>query len=122
MGEGWEWGHTLYYNIIIVSVCCIEVVPRLTLGLGQGAGVESEAVVMARREVRGGIGPETGHALVNVIHPGSPLGRKRRKNQAKREMVGGECQSVDIVCVHVHVGFYLKFLPGGGGGMGRQKQ
>ena len=75
-------GHTLYY--IIASICCVEVVRRLTLG--PGAGVESEAV--ARREVRGGIDPGTDHALVNVI-PGSPLGRRKRKNQAKREMVSG---------------------------------
>ena len=73
------------YIFIIASICCIEVVQRLTLG--PGAGVESEAV--ARREVRGGIDPGTDHALVNVIHPGSPLGRRKRKNQAKREMVGG---------------------------------
>ena len=92
---------------IVILLLSLEVVPRLTLGLGQGAGVESEAVVMPRREVRGGIEPETDHALVNVIHPGSPLGRKRRKNQARREMVGGESQSVDIVCIHVHAGFIL---------------
>lgn len=63
--------------------------PRL--GLGLGAGVESEAGAVARREVRGGIDPGTDHALVNVIHPGSPLGRRKRKNQAKREieMVSG---------------------------------
>ena len=57
--------------------------------------------MVARREVRGEIDPETDHALVNVIHPGNPRGRRRRKIQAKREMVSGESQSVEIICVHV---------------------
>lgn len=98
----------LYY-----CLCFIEVVSRLTLG--QGAGAESEAAVVARREVREGIDPETDHALVNVIHPGSLQGRRKRRSQAKGEMVSGESQSVDTVyayvdvCLHVHVHITVVF-------------
>ena len=87
------WGMCLESSSFMI--CCVEVVLRLTLGHGRGVGVESEAA--GRREVREGIDQETGHVLVNVTHPGSHQGRRRRESQAERGMVSGESRSADIV-------------------------